>query len=535
MCDADAVSQDRTKLRWNGWGWSARKDELAAREDVWAWLANELGMPALLATPARPLETITLPPSKLTLEDRIEITRIVGAGQLRDSAFERAFHSGGRRYRDLLALRGGDLATAPDAVVYPRGREEVQAILALAAERGIAVIPFGAGSRAPAPNRGEFLAVIALDISDMDRVIAIDTISHTVEAEAGIYGPALETQLKARGLTLAAAAAEFEFSSLGGWIASGSAKDLVLSATLATSDGTAEDAVQAAEGSAGQFGVITDAVLRVKPIPAKSHSAAYLFPDFGRAIAALRSAAQDGCSHAKLLISDSQTTRTLRDFHRLDKRPGIIDVVLQRYRRWRGLPDTPAGLIALIDGDAASVAFEKIRITAIARRFGGVFIGRGPGNIYRASRFQPPYLRDSLLERGAGVESFTVWARWSNVQAVYDTVRGALEIVLQQTAPRNDARGLVLCHLSDARSDGVALTFSAIFPRSIGADLQQLDTIEAAVLAAIDACGGEMMPGEDERRVRKISKPPRNPAKTRQALKKLYDPNGILRPEPPAS
>ena len=49
------MSIDRSKISWNGWGWAAHKDALAAREDVWAWLAEELGMPSLLATPARSL------------------------------------------------------------------------------------------------------------------------------------------------------------------------------------------------------------------------------------------------------------------------------------------------------------------------------------------------------------------------------------------------------------------------------------------------------------------------------------------------
>ena len=47
------MSTDRKKMSWNGWGWAAHKDDVAANEAAWSWLADELGMPSLLATPAR--------------------------------------------------------------------------------------------------------------------------------------------------------------------------------------------------------------------------------------------------------------------------------------------------------------------------------------------------------------------------------------------------------------------------------------------------------------------------------------------------
>src|SRR5471030_293856 len=95
---------DRTKIRWNGWGWAAHKDELAGREEIWSWLAAELGMPALLATPARTLESITLPPAKLPPEALAKFTALLGADRVRDDHYERAFHALGKSYHDLLRL-----------------------------------------------------------------------------------------------------------------------------------------------------------------------------------------------------------------------------------------------------------------------------------------------------------------------------------------------------------------------------------------------------------------------------------------------
>ena len=137
---------DRKLLRWNGWGWAAHKDELASREDIWTWLAGELGMPSLLATPARTLEEITLPDTRLTADERAALVSIVGADNVRDDRFDRAFHALGRSYHDLLRLRAGTLSRAPDAIVYPQGPDDVLAILTFANAGGIAVIPFGGGT-----------------------------------------------------------------------------------------------------------------------------------------------------------------------------------------------------------------------------------------------------------------------------------------------------------------------------------------------------------------------------------------------------
>src|SRR6185312_10627113 len=104
---------ERSKLRWNGWGWAAYQEPLAAREGVWAWLATELGMPSLLATPARPLEEIPIAPSRLWQADRHVLNTLLGADCVREDKFERALHTRGRSYHDLLLLRAGDLSDVP--------------------------------------------------------------------------------------------------------------------------------------------------------------------------------------------------------------------------------------------------------------------------------------------------------------------------------------------------------------------------------------------------------------------------------------
>src|SRR5579872_2277418 len=137
------MSIGRNQIRWNGWGWTAHRDAWAGREDFWRWLADEMGMPALLATPPRLLDDLTLPPPRLNAAQLAAFAAIVGDDRVRRDDHERAFHARGRSYGDLLRLREGDLSTAPDAVLYPRGEEEVLAIVKQAAAEKIVIVPFG--------------------------------------------------------------------------------------------------------------------------------------------------------------------------------------------------------------------------------------------------------------------------------------------------------------------------------------------------------------------------------------------------------
>ena len=81
------MSADRTKIQWNGWGTAGAKNPLATREDIWSWLAGQLGMPSLLATPARPLDEIALADSRLDAQTRGKFVTILGEERVRDDKY----------------------------------------------------------------------------------------------------------------------------------------------------------------------------------------------------------------------------------------------------------------------------------------------------------------------------------------------------------------------------------------------------------------------------------------------------------------
>jgi alkyldihydroxyacetonephosphate synthase len=133
---------DRTRLRWNGWGPADQPDPLRGKPGAWEFLARSLGVAELPHRSAVPLEEARLAP---TFDEALldGLRDIVGADHVRTGRLDRAARARGKSYPDLLALRAGDLSSAPGAVVLPGSADEVLALLRFAGKAGLAVIPFG--------------------------------------------------------------------------------------------------------------------------------------------------------------------------------------------------------------------------------------------------------------------------------------------------------------------------------------------------------------------------------------------------------
>jgi len=548
---------DRRKLRWNGWGWNEARDELSGRAELWTWLARELGMPTLLATPARELKDIALPKSRLRDEERTAFINMLGAEQVRSDDFERAFHALGRSYHDVLRMRAGDLSTAPDLVLYARNQADVLAVLAYASDRGIAVVPFGGGTSVVGgvtAGHGNFGAVVTLDISKMDRVLDVDRISMTAEVEAGIYGPALEKALQAQGLTLGHYPQSFEFSTLGGWIAHagagqqsnryGRSSDWIVSATLATPRGvlaTDNHPASAAGprlkdmilGSEGAFGIITQARVRIHEAPAKKVYTGFLFKDFQSGAEAIRTAVREEVPSAMLRVSDGDETRVYRTMADIGKPHGLKSTLQERFLAMRGLDVAPAALIAGFEGDANEVAEAQKHFGKIAKRLGALSVGKSMGKRWYEGRFHGPYMRDPMMDRGVGVDTLETSTSWSNIPKLHRAVTTALHTAMSEAAPRPGARGIVMGHISHSYPDGASLYFTYIFPRQLDGEVAQWRKIKKAASDAIAANGGTISHhhgvGEDHLPWIAQEKGELGIAVLR-AIKHTLDPKGILNP-----
>ncbi len=135
--------------------------------------------------------------------------------------YDRAAHAHGKGFTDAVLAMLNDFASAPDVVAYPANEQDIAAVMDWAGSAGAALIPFGGGSSVVGgvtpPTDGR--CAITVDLSRLDKVLEIDRTSRAARIQAGVFGPALEGQLRPHGLTLRHFPQSFEFSTLGGWIA----------------------------------------------------------------------------------------------------------------------------------------------------------------------------------------------------------------------------------------------------------------------------------------------------------------------------
>src|SRR5690349_9578241 len=305
---------------WWGWGW---EDEALSSDQVSALgaaVAARLGS-EVSARPAPSLSSLDLPPSRLTPPPALaEICAV--------DVESRASHTYGKSYRDVVRAFSGLLEHPPDVVARPRDEAEVVDLLDWCADTNAAAVPYGAGSSVVGGVECDvgsaFAGAVSIDLSSLDRVLEVDSVSRAARIQAGARGPVLEDQLRPHGYTLRHFPQSFEFSTLGGWIATRSGghyaslythiDDFVESLRVVTPSGTIESRRLPGSGagpspdrmfigSEGILGVITEAWMRLQDRPTFRASAAVTFATFEAGIEAARALAQSGLhpSNCRLL------------------------------------------------------------------------------------------------------------------------------------------------------------------------------------------------------------------------------------------
>ena len=489
-------------MRW--WGWGEDGEAPALPPAARALLADELGAREPAGAPPRVrLAEVRLPAGALGASQRRALVAAVGADHVLEDRVSRVTHAGGKGYADLVRLRAGDGSRAPDAIVEPGSGAEVATALAACAAEGVAVVPFGGGTSVVGgvdALRGTHAAVIALDLTRLDRVLDLDRRSLTATVEAGMLGPKLERLLGTAGLTLGHFPQSFQYSSVGGWIATRSAgqasagygriENLVEALRFEAPAGAlATRAVPASAagpplrellvGSEGTLGVVTAATLRVRVAPGAHRCAGWLFRSFEEGREALRSFAQADASPDLARLSDAEETRLNLA---LASTGGRVERIVRRYLRARA-GAAPCLAITGIEGAPDDVARRRSALAEAMRAAGAVGLGEGAGRAWLQGRFAAPYLRDELLDRGVLVESFETAGDWEALDGLYHAVRDALTGALP-------GRGTVTCHVSHLYRSGASLYFTVLAPVAAGSELERWAALKRAALQAILASGG---------------------------------------------
>ena len=533
-------------MRW--WGWGEDGHEVTLAEPAVAMLREELEVDPTPRMAPVALEDVRLPEPRLAPGTRERLGAAVGASHLSDDRRSRIEHAAGRSYPDLVRLRSGDASNAPDLVVSPGSADQVQAVLDACAAARVAVVPFGGGTSVVGgvePVSDGFEGAISLDLGRLD-ALGVDPVSRTATLAAGLLGPEAERRLAAEGVTLGHAPQSFEYSTVGGWVATRSAgqastgygriDELVeglrlvapagsLTASAVPASAAGPDLRELVIGSEGVLGAICEVTLRVRRLPASRHYEGWSFRSFDAGCDALRVMEQADASPDVARLSDEEETRLSMA---LASGGGAVERFGRSYLRLRGHEGGCVAIVGL-EGEEDDVERRRVRCGALLRAGGGVRLGRRPGELWRRSRYAGPYLRDALLDRGVLVETLETATSWSNLSDLYAAVRGALQAALsgRGTPP------LVMCHVSHLYRSGASLYFTFLARQEIGAEIEQWRAAKRAAGEAIAAAGGTITHhhaiGRDHAPWMTAEVGSQGVAALR-ALKQELDPAGIMNP-----
>jgi alkyldihydroxyacetonephosphate synthase len=563
---------DIPNLRWWGWGTLDQGYSLENRPRFWPTLKAWLELPDELPSyPPPSLETIELRPTRLDDPELALLQRLLGEEAVRTDLLARVEHACGKSYCDMVQLRQGLIPNPPDAVVYPADEGEVAALLEWAAGREIAVIPFGGGSSVLGgvePPPGDRPA-ITVDLARLDRLVALDRASWTARIQAGARGPEVEAQLNQHGFTLGHFPQSFEFSTLGGWIATraagqtstgyGKIEDMTQAVRVVTPVGiietrntpaaaTGPSLLQLLLGSEGAFGIITEATMRVAPLPQVQDYRGFLFHSLEDAIAALHELMQHGPRPTIARLSDAAETATFAVLaHEHHGLRALLERALESYlsrrgylfgsaaiaRALRGETDPSRGAVFLLlgyDGTAEAVRKPWRSVNALCGDHGGTALGQAAGRSWKRDRFAQPYLRDTLLGVGVMVETLETATTWSNLQHLYQEMSTAISAAIRASG---GGPGYVMTHVSHVYPWGASLYTTFLGRQVPGHQVEQLREVKRATTEAILAAGGALSHhhgiGRDHAPWLPQEVGPLG-MQALEALKKTWDPQGIMNP-----
>ncbi len=510
-------------MKWWGWGVEGVGFHHEDKPRFAPFVKEKVGLDLSEPGTAAPgFDEIDVPESLLPDELAAALARAVGDKHVITEDLDRVVHTFGKSVRDLVRLRRNQLKRVPDAVVYPGDESQVSAVMQAVLDADAVLIPFGGGSNIAGslePLTGETRPVVSMDMGRMNRVLDLDTEAGLARIQAGALGPALEEQLNRRGWTLGHFPDSFTHSTLGGWVATrssgmqsdkyGDIADITRGLRMVTrtesengpgvdtvvlrplpSTSTGPSVREMILGSEGRLGVITEVTVNVHQLPEERVVLAWFFPDFERGLKAMQDISQ---SEVNVLVARCSDHReTAFSFATQKKQKGVKKLVtdgLFKMLERRGW-DLDKMCMAFIgfEGSKSHVAHQKSLVKDIVGKYDGVFVGKGPGQMYDQKKFDTPYLRDFLLDRGATADVSETAVPYSQIKELYDnTITAAEEAMTEAGVP-----GYIMCHLSHNYHSGACLYFTFAVVEKPEEQLQAYDMVKRAVQQSFIDNGGTL-------------------------------------------
>lgn len=485
--DSALVVATRRRKHW-GWGFEDQQPTSAQVRVSAAALVEHLGMVLTEVEEPVALASVALPPPRIAAPTSL---LDICAGDLH----ARASHALGKSYSDVVRGFRGRFDHPPDFVARPRDERDLERVLEWCASERVAAIPFGGGTSVVggvSPDVGPgYNGAVSVDLGALDRVLEVDEVSRAARIQAGALGPSLEAQLGEHGLTLRHFPQSFEYSTLGGWIATRAAghfatvwthiEDLVESVRAITPAGVWESRRLPGSGagvspdrmlvgSEGTLGAITEAWVRVQPRPSHRRSTGVRFESFLAGAECVRAISQSGLhpSNCRLLDGgEAGMTMAADGSHAL--------LVL-------GFESTDHP----VDG-AMARALELCAEHGGAASEGREGSGADAVSSWREAFVGAPYLRDVLVAAGVLAETFETAITWERFPTFHERVIAAAEEAVREAC---GGGGKVFCRFTHIYPDGPAPYFTVLAPARRGEEVEQWAQIKRAVCDVLIAEGG---------------------------------------------
>lgn len=525
----DATTETARTRSW--WGWGTIEDA-ATGPELEALLARITALlPNADLTDHQPPEVtaLNLPAARATPPSSL-------ASLCSDDLLDRASHAHGKGFRDVARNLQGDMSHAPDLVIRPQNEQDIIDVLDWCTENRHAVIPYGGGSSVVGgvePRFTDFPATVTLDLGRLNQVLEIDHTSRAARIQAGVLGPDLENALRPHGLSLRHFPQSFEFSTLGGWLATRAGghyatrlthiDDMVESMRVVSPTGVGESWRLPGSGagpspdrmflgSEGTLGLITEAWMRLQERPVHRAGASVIFDSFEEAVEATRAVAQSGLDPANCRLLDTVESAL---------NAGI----------------TTGGGVLVLGFESADhpVDTHLARATELCRQHGGTVHdpvenrSASPAQAWRTSFLRMPYHRDALARRSMILETFETSCTWDAFPALHAAVTEAAQHAFADVT----GSGLLTCRFTHVYPDGPAPYYGVYAPGKWGSVLSQWDEIKSAVSEVLvkhhatithhHAVGRDHRPWYDRQR-------PELFASALAGAKRALDPAGVLNP-----
>ncbi len=417
-----------------------------------------------------------------------------------DAHYERVAHALGKAYRDVVRGFRGEFPNPPDLVAFPADESEIEVVLSWAEAAGAAVVPFGGGTSVVGgvePRTGD-RPVVSMDLRRLDLVLEVDAESLAARIQAGATGPRLEQQLRKLGLTLRHFPQSFEYSTLGGWIATRAGghfatlythiDDLLESVRAITPRGTWESRRLPGSGagpspdrmligSEGIFGAIAEAWVRVRPRPQFKASCGVEFEDFRAAARSVREISQSGLYPSNCRLLDA----------------------LEAGTTGAGTGEKNLLVLGFESAHHPVEAWMELALEMACGHGGvpGEVRGGGEGadavGAWRSAFLLAPYLRDTFVACGVLSETFETAITWERFEEFHAKAMAAVRAKVAEVsgAPaEGPGAPRVSCRFTHVYPDGPAPYFTVMAPAVRGGEVEQWDEIKAAASEAVIEGGG---------------------------------------------